>query len=233
MYTRMSLQNIIPIVLLSTTIMTISGCAAKQPISTPQQYSYKPFSFPDSTIVLGLIKPITREEIINGFDFGFKATMPPLYDELIKYGYTDETIQDGSAVSVLNSVYWHNSVAGVRVKGGMHWALVPTELLSQLPAPGSSIPAAVGEIKITNGIGTLIRIRHKNKNDSSCDIKKDNTSFFKIPLNILSYLAGGPSGSASLSCDRLAEEGWVKKNYGFQEEYMWVKYPEGYEVPRE
>lgn len=212
--------------LLLLTALVLISCTPAVKTPSASQLSYESFDFPDDVLVLGVSKTMTLNEIINGCDAGFMVKIPPLYDELLGLGYKEETIQDGSIALVLNSMYWNNASAPKRADYGMRWAIVPNDLILQLSTERHSVV----EVQLKDGIGKIARIRHANFNDSDCRFKKDKRPLGIMILSSLTYFGVGPPGSSSLYCDGL-EEGWEREEYGWNDEFIWVKYPDGYVPP--
>ena len=120
-------------------------------------------------------------------------------------------------------MYWNNSRANKRADYGLHWAIVPRGIIPKLTKDHSSVV----EVKVNKGIGEITQILYPNFNESSCDFKEDKKPTGEAVLDVLTYLGAGPSGSASFQCEGLIEEGWETKKYGWKNEFIWVKYPEG------
>ena len=206
---------------LTLTIILMTSCASVSNEPSAKYFSYEQFAVPDDTLVIGISLPMSKEDIIKGCEPGFRVKIPPLYDELKSLGFNDDAIQEGSVALILNSMYWNNSMSPRRADHGMRWAIVPVELIPKLTKDHPSVVVVV----VNNGLGTISYIRHPNFNESNCEFREDKKSTGERILNILTYFGVGPSGSVSLHCDGLAEEGWETINYGWENEFIWVKYP--------
>ena len=208
------------------TLLLIS-CATGPRTPSVEQLSYRLFAFPDGTSLLGVTRSLNRDEILDGCYAGYGVQLPSLRKEMTRLGHREEDIKDGSATLVLNSLYWNNASAPLRAGGGLRWAVVPDTFIEEVSTEGHSVV----EVKIKDGVGEVVKVRHENLHDSDCKFDKDKKSIGRSLVDTLTFFGVGPSGSTSLDCPELKDEGWTKYSYGWENEYVWVKFPEGYVPP--
>lgn len=188
--------KILPIMLLMILPTLWGGCVPKVTLGGKSLQGIGE----DGTFVLGIVSRIlTRDEIVKGGEDA-EHRLPPIYQELINNGFSDQELVDGKVVIILYQYYRHNAS---RVHDHLDWAIVEKGLTVK--------KHNLVELQLRKPYVVVTRILDEDAKARRCDFVKGDRGGFTALDSI--NLGGGPA-MFNLSCPNLEQEGWQKTRYG-------------------
>ena len=154
----------------------------------------------DGTSVLGRVTHIlSREQIEKGAaDRAHK--FPPMYQELLSNGFSDQELIEGKVVIILYQWYRHNPSKGYDV---LDWAIVEKGITVK--------KGNVVELRLRKPYAIVTGILYDDIEKGECKwIIGDRGGFGALDLI---NPAGGPA-TGNLYCPKLEHEGWQKTPFG-------------------
>ena len=154
----------------------------------------------DGTSVLGEVTYIlSREEIEKGVTDRVHK-IPPIYQELLNKGVSDEELIDGKVVVIAYQTFWHNRS---RRHDFLDWAIVEK---------GSTLKKGnIVKVEAHQPYPIVTGIIYSEMEDGDCQLITGDRSGFAA-LDIIN--PGGGPGTANLYCPKLEQEGWQKTPFG-------------------
>lgn len=188
--------KILPIMLLMILPTLLGGCVPKVTLGGKSLQGMGE----DGTSVLGIATRIlTRDEIVTGAeDAGHR--LPPIYQELINNGFSDQDLVDGKVVIILYQGYRHNRS---RVHDHLDWALVEKGVTVKTNS--------LVELQWRKPYAFVTQVLYEDWKQSGCEFGKGDRGGFAA-LDAIN-LGGGPA-MFNLYCPQLEQEGWQKTKYG-------------------
>lgn len=178
----------------------MSGCGLYQ---TLDGKLHKGFG-PEGTSVLGKVTYLVpREQLKSGHKDGQWNKLPPIYEELVSNGVSDQELTDGKIVVIVYQIYWHN-------QSGSHdwldWAIVKR---------GMAISKGnIVRVEVRTPYATVTEVLYAEMKEGDCQYIRGERGAFSA-LNVINP-TGGP-GTANLYCPKLEQDGWQKTHYGMYE----------------
>ena len=154
----------------------------------------------DGTSVLGGVSYIlSREEIEKGVRRG-ETQVPPMYQELIRNGLSDQELIDGKVVIIIYQWYRHNRSRDHYV---FDWAIVEKGIKVK--------EGNVVELRLSKPYAIVTGILYDDLRNSECKwILGDRGGFGALDL----VNPGGGPGTSNLYCPTLEQAGWQKTPFG-------------------
>jgi len=194
-----------------------AGCSYPMHQLTTYELSYRPLNLPDKTVTIAIVSgfDIDRRCITDGFLLDGVA-FPPLYGELKDLQFADDEMESGRVALVMHSLYWNSYPPQPQIENGLKWVVIP----KTIHLNGGDIV----EIEVIDGVGHVVRKKH-DADRHNCKITAQSKSVFRLGLDLISILSGGPESgnSASLICPELKEEEWERVETGHHNEFIWVR----------
>ena len=154
----------------------------------------------DGTSVLGEVTYIlSREQIEKGVING-PHKIPPIYQELLSNGYSDQELIEGKVVVIVYQTYWHNRS---RSHDFLDWAIVENGIKIN--------KGNVVELQFRKPYAIVTGVLFNDIKGSGCQLIKGDRGGL-AGLDLVNP-GGGPS-TANLYCPKLEQEGWQKTPYG-------------------
>ena len=155
----------------------------------------------DGTSELGEVTYIlSREEMEKGLGDRQGVRIPPIYQELLNKGVSDEELIDGKVVVIVYQTYWHNRS---RRHDFLDWAIVEK---------GSTLKKGnVVKVEAHQPYPIVTGIIYSEMKDGDCQLITGDRGGVAA-LDLINPV-GGP-GTANLYCPKLEQEGWQKTPFG-------------------
>lgn len=176
----------------------MSGCGLYQ---TLDGKLHKGFG-PEGTSVLGEVTYlVSREQIKKGYRDGYWHKLPPIYEELVSNGVSDQELIDGKIVVIVYQIYWHNQS---RSHDWLDWAIVKKGVTV---SKGNIV-----KVEVRQPYAMVTDVLYSAMEDGGCQYIPGERGGFSA-LNVVNPIIGGP-GTANLYCPKLEQDGWQKTPYG-------------------
>ena len=188
--------NILSIMLFTLMPTLWGGCAMTKTLDGKQLQGFGT----DGTSVLGGVSYIlSREEIEKGG--GDKEhKFPPMYQELIRNGLSDQELIEGKVVIIIYQSYRHNIS---KMHYVFDWAIIEKGITVK--------KGNVVELQLRKPYAVVTGILYNDIEESECKFIQGDRGGFAA-LDIINP-AGGPA-TANLYCPKLEHEGWQKTPFG-------------------
>ncbi|BAL22523.1 hypothetical protein [Azoarcus sp. KH32C] len=155
-------------------------------------------SLQEGTVLLGEVSHTVTERDVAANRIGPETTVADLAHHMRRLGFTKEQIAAGRVVAVRERIYWHTVVSGIR-HDDVFLALVPEGMSVK---PGDIVEKALQRPP------TIVRVRARSQADAHCRFEELPTGDLKGVTGMLRRV--GPSGAATLYCEGIEKEGWVR-----------------------
>ena len=189
-------QNIFSIILFSILPILWGGCAIPTTLHGKLLQEFGP----DGTSVLGRVTYIlSRDDMEKGVT-DTEHNVPPIYQELLSRGFSDQELIEGKVVIIFYQWYRHNPS---KVHGLLDWAIVEKGITVK--------QRSVVEVQLRKPYARVTGVLYNDIEESDCKyIPGDRGGF--ATLDIINPV-GGPDTS-NLYCPKLEHEGWQKTPFG-------------------
>jgi hypothetical protein len=187
--------NILSIMLLTLMPTLWGGCAMKTTLDGKQLRGMGA----DGTSVLGIVTYILPRETMEKGAEDTAHKIPPMYQELLSNGFSDQELIEGKVVIILYQWLQHNPS---KVHDELDWAIVEKGIKVN--------EENVVELQLRKPYAIVTGILYK-------DITKGECKFIKGErggLAAVDTLAGGGPTTGNLYCPKLEQEGWQKTPHG-------------------
>ena len=158
----------------------------------------------DGTSVLGVVTYILSREQMEKGGADTEHQFPPMYQELLSNGFSDQELIEGKVVFILYQWYRHNPS---KIHDVLDWAIVEKGVKVN--------KKNVVELQLRKPYAIVTRVLY---NDIDNDIEKSGCKFIKGERGGLAALdlinPGGGPAMANLYCPKLEQEGWQKTPFG-------------------
>ena len=188
--------NILSIMLFMILPTLWGGCAPRITLDGKQLQGYGT----DGTSILGEVTYIpSREQIEKGVVKG-PHKIPPIYQELLSNGYSDQELIEGKVVVIVYQTYWHNRS---RTHDFLDWAIVDKGIKVN--------KGNVVEVQVHKPYAIVTGVLFNDTKGSECQIIPGERGGLAA-LDLVN--PGGGPGTANLYCPKLEQEGWQKTPHG-------------------
>ncbi len=189
-------RNIFSIILFSILPILWGGCVIPTPLHGKLLQEFGP----DGTSVLGGVTYIlSREEMEKG-GADTEHQFPPMYQELLRNGFSDQELIEGKVVLILYQYYQHNPS---KIHDVMDWAIVEKGVKVN--------KHNVVELQLRKPYAIVTGVLYNYLEKSECKwIKGDRGGFAALDL----VNPGGGPATANLYCPTLEQTGWQKTPFG-------------------
>lgn len=188
--------NILSIMLITILATLWGGCAMKTTLDGKQLRGMGA----DGTSVLGVVSYIlSREEMEKGAE-DTAHKIPPMYQELLSNGFSDQELIEGKVVIILYQWFRHNPSTA---HDELDWAIVEKGIKVN--------KGNVAELQLRKPYAIVTGILYEDIKRGECEsIKGDRGA-----LGVLdSVNPGGGPETVNLYCPKLEQEGWQKTPHG-------------------
>lgn len=188
--------NMLSIMLLTILPTLWGGCALKATLDGKLLQGYGT----DGTSVLGGVTYIlSREEMEKG-GADKEHKFPPMYQELLSNGLSDQELIEGKVVLILYQWYRHNPS---KVHDVLDWAIVEKGVKVN--------KGNVVELQLRKPYAIVTGVLYTDIEKSECEfIKGERGGLAALDL---ANPGGGPA-TANLYCPKLEQNGWQKTPFG-------------------
>lgn len=164
-------------------------------------------------LYLGEVSFILTKDQIVADQLG-SIKMKDFYKSILAEGFTDKEIDAGQVIAIQGSIYWVNTVSGLK-HNRFTVALLPKGMAAD--------PGNIVEVRDPGRphFYTVERVRARNFKEGQCGYVE---MLAPLPLQLTRDILGfislvGPPGNATLYCKGIESEGWVREG-GY-----WTKKP--------
>lgn len=165
-------------------------------------------------MLLGEVSHTVTEKDVEANRLGPDTTVADLAHQLRRLGFTQEQIAAGRVVAVRERIYWHTLVSGIKHED-VFPALVPEGMSVER---GNIVERALQHPPM------IVRVRARSQREDHCRFEQPPTAEGKGVMGMLSRI--GPSGEATLYCEGIEKQGWVRPRA------YWQKPPAGNREPQ-
>ena len=166
----------------------------------------------DGTSVLGGVTYILSREQMEQGGADTEHQFPPMYQELLNNGFSDQELIEGKVVLILYQYYRHNPS---KIHDVLDWAIVEKGVKVNLHN--------VVELQLRKPYAIVTGVLYNYLEKSECKfIKGERGGLAALDL----VNPGGGPAMANLYCPKLEQEGWQKTPFGvYQEGFLMTKPP--------
>jgi len=191
--------NILSIMLFAILPTLLGGCAIKTTKATLDGKLLQGYGTDGTSVLGGVTYILSREQMEKG-GADTEHQFPPMYQELLNNGFSDQELIEGKVVLILYQYYRHNPS---KIHDVLDWAIVEKGVKVNLHN--------VVELQLRKPYAIVTGVLYNYLEKSECKFIKGERGGLAVLDSV--NLAGGPA-MASLYCPKLEQEGWQKTPFG-------------------
>jgi len=165
----------------------LGGCASKDVVMLSE-----------GTLVLAEVARLLTDQPQGDGLWAADNELEKIRGWILDFGFTDQQIDRGRVILVRERIYWNNTLSGIK-REKLRPALLPAGLQVE---PGNIIEGIVGIPY------RVVRVRASSLDAGKCRYDELPTGLARGLMGAVSMT--GPSGSATLYCEGIENEGWVR-----------------------
>jgi len=180
----------------------LGGCATRATKATLDGKLLQGYGTDDTSVLGAVTYILSREEMEKG-GADTEHQFPPMYQELLSNGFSDQELIEGKVVLILYQYYRHNPS---KIHDVLDWAIVEKGVKVN--------KHNVVELQLRKPYAIVTGVLYDYFEKSECKFIKGERGGLAVLDSV--NPAGGPA-MASSYCPKLEQEGWQKTPFGMYE----------------